>query len=126
MLFTVFLHFLQIMNSRTKGHDFERKMAEKLREVWPNCYTQRFKGSLWMDHCGIDLVNTPPFNFQLKATERPPGYHKILSAMPKGRNINVILHKRNNKGIVAVLSYDDFLKIINSKFMLYKQKSINI
>lgn len=74
------------MNSRTKGHQFERHMAEVLREVWPDCYTTRFKGSLWLDHCGVDLVGTPGFNIQLKAVERlSPGYHEILAAMPKGR-----------------------------------------
>lgn len=71
------------MNSRTKGHDFERLMAEKLREAWPERYTMRFKGTLWLDHCGADLVNTTPFNIQLKAMERTPVYHDILNYMSK-------------------------------------------
>lgn len=100
------------MNSRKKGHDFERAMAERLRDVWPGCYTQRFKGSLWMDHCGVDLVGTPGYNIQLKAMEKSPPYHDILDYMPKGENINLIIHKRNRKGCVAVLRLEDFLKLI--------------
>ena len=99
------------MNSRTKGHDFERKMADRLREIWPDCFTSRFKGSLWLDHCGVDLTGTPGFNIQLKALERAPAYHDILSSMPKGVNKNIIIHKRNNKGSVVVMGLNDFLEI---------------
>lgn len=101
------------MNSRTKGHDFERRMAEKLREVWPECYTTRFKGTLWLDHCGVDLVGTTGFNIQLKAMERTPAYHDILNYMPKGENKNIIIHKRNNKGIVVAMGLDDFLIMLS-------------
>jgi hypothetical protein len=106
------------MNSRTKGHDFERVMAERLREIWSECYTTRFKGSLWLDHCGVDLVNTPGFNIQLKALERVPSYHDILKSMPKDKNTNVIIHKKNNRGIVAVMDLEDFIKLLkdNGKF----------
>lgn len=102
------------MNSRDKGHTFERQIAEKLRgELWPECFTTRFKGSPWLDSCGVDLIGTPGYNIQLKAVERlSPGYHEILSSMPKDQNKNVIIHKRNNKGAVAVLSLDNFLELV--------------
>ena len=103
------------VNSRTKGHDFERAMAEKLRSIWPECFTTRFKGSLWLDHCGVDLVGTPGFNIQLKATERPPSYHDILDYMPKGQNKNIIIHKRNHKGSVVVMRLDDFLELMRNR-----------
>lgn len=105
------------MNSRTKGHNFERQMAEKLREVWPECYTSRFKGSLWLDHCGVDLVGTPGYNVQLKAMERTPAYHDILEYMPKGENVNIVIHKRNRKGAVVVMKFEDFVRV-----MLLKHK----
>lgn len=105
------------MNSRTKGHSFERKIAERLRgEVWPECFTTRFKGSAWLDSCGVDLIGTPGFNVQLKAVERlSPGYHEILASMPKDQNRNIIIHKRNNKGCVVALDLDDFLQLLNNK-----------
>jgi hypothetical protein len=104
------------MNSRTKGHDFERQMAERLREIWPECFTTRFKGSLWLDHCGVDLVGTPGYNVQLKAVERlSPGVHEILEAMPKGQNTNIVIHKRNRKGIIVAMKLEDFICIMLSK-----------
>lgn len=107
------------MNSRTKGHGFERWCAAKLRDVWPNVQTCRFAGNLWLDHCGVDLINTEPFNIQCKAVERlSPGYHEILQAMPKGKNANIIIHKKNGKGSVVVMQLDDFIG------MLYKHKTI--
>lgn len=107
------------MNSRTKGHDFERHMAERLRVIWPECYTTRFKGSPWLDHLGIDLVNTPGYNVQLKAVERlSPGYHEVLNSMPQDKNINIIIHKRNRKGSVVVMDLEDFIKLLQSMLVM--------
>ncbi len=103
------------MNSRTKGHGFERAMAVRLREIWPGCYTTRFKGSAWLDYSGIDLVGTQGFNIQLKAMERSPAYHDILNIMPKDENINIIIHKRNKRGCVVVLDLDDFIKMLKMR-----------
>jgi hypothetical protein len=100
------------MNSRTKGHDYERQMADKLREIWPECYTTRFKGTLWLDHCGIDLVGTPGYNVQLKAMERTPAYHDILDYMPTGENVNIVIHKRNRKGSVVVMRLEDIMSML--------------
>jgi hypothetical protein len=100
------------MNSRTKGHDFERFCATRLREIFPDVATSRFKGALWWDIAGVDLTNTGNYNFQCKAKETSPSYHLILASMPKGEHINVILHKKNNRGIVAVLDFEDFLELI--------------
>jgi len=104
------------MNSRTKGHGFERWCAAKLRAIWPNVQTCRFAGNLWLDHCGVDLINTEPFNIQCKAVEKlSPGHHEILQAMPKGRNINIILHKKNNRGVIVVMDLEDFLRVMLPK-----------
>lgn len=102
------------MNARTKGHSFERDMAFKLRLIWPDCRTSRFMGALWLDHSGVDLVGTPGYNIQLKALERAPAYHDILASMPQGKNKNIIIHKRNNKGIVVVIGLDDFLELLKN------------
>jgi hypothetical protein len=102
------------MNQRTKGHGFERWCAAKLRTIWPDVQTCRYAGNLWLDHCGVDLIHTDGFNFQCKAVERlSPGYHEILNSMPVGKNINAIIHKKNNKGVIVALRLDDFLKLIS-------------
>lgn len=70
-------------------------------------------GRLWLDSQKVDLTDTDPFYVQCKAQERlTVGYHEILSEMPQNGHTNVILHKRNNKGTVAVLRFDDFMKLL--------------
>jgi len=102
-----------MINAKIKGNRFEVEMAFRLREIFPDARTSRFMGRLWDDRCGVDIVGTPGWHFQCKAVERlAPGYHEILSAMPKNGNTNAILHKRNNRGIVVVLNFEDFLKLL--------------
>jgi hypothetical protein len=102
------------MNSKQKGNQFERQMAAILRDrIWPECYTSRFMGSAWDDYNGIDLTGTPGFNVQLKAVERlSPGYHEILAKMRKDKNTNIVIHKKNNRGAVVALEFDDFIKLV--------------
>ena len=103
------------VNSKIKGNRFEQAMAMKLRHDlnWIHCWTSRFMGSYYQDHLGIDLTGTPNYNIQCKAVERlSPGYHEILAKMPQDNNTNIILHKKNNKGTVAVLPLDDFIDLV--------------
>jgi hypothetical protein len=104
------------LNSKQKGNQFERQMAAILRErLWPGCYTSRFMGSAWLDYNGIDLTGTGNFNVQLKAVERlSPGYHEILAGMLQNRNINIVIHKRNNRGAVVAMTLEDFIKILKN------------
>lgn len=98
--------------SRTKGHTFERKMAEELREFFPDVCTSRAE-SKRLDDKGVDLAFTNKFNFQCKAVEKlSPSYHDILMSMPDDDDINIILHKRNRKGIVVSMNFEDFKKIL--------------
>ena len=98
--------------SRNKGHTFERRMSTYFKDIFPTVCTARFE-SKKLDNLGVDLAFTPKFNFQCKAVERlSPSYHDILKTMPLDDNINVILHKKNHKGIVAVLDLKDFKNIL--------------
>lgn len=71
-------------------------------------------GSPWLDYMGVDLTGTGDFNVQCKAMERTPPYHEILKKMPKGDKSNIVIHKRNNSGIVVVMGLDDFLKLVKN------------
>jgi hypothetical protein len=101
-------------SNRQKGHQFERHTASILRaELWPECFSSRFMGCAWDDYNGRDLTGTPGFNIQLKAVERlSPGYHEILSKMLKNSNKNIVIHKRNNKGAIVAMTFEDFIKLI--------------
>ena len=103
------------INARQKGHAFERWFCELLRVFGYNAVTSRSE-SRRLDDAGVDIVDNTKFYFQLKAVERlSPGYHEILAKMPTEK-IPVIIHKRNNKGSVAVMKLTDFQDLL-----LYKQ-----
>lgn len=103
------------MNSKRKGNKFEVEMAFRLRELFPDARTCRFMGQLWLDSQKVDLTGTDPYYFQCKASERFGAYHSTLEEMPKNGHINVILHKRNNRGTVAVIRFDDFIKLLKER-----------
>jgi len=95
-----------MINRRTAGHNFERKLAEELRELgFHRCQTSRY-ASREKDDQGVDFVNTEPFSIQAKRWSSAPSYHEVLKSMPEEstENMNIILHRRPNKGDVAVLS----------------------
>ena len=99
-------------SARTKGHAFEREIAELFRELgWDNCVTSRSE-SKNTDDKGIDLCFTLPWSVQCKAQEKlTTGLHELISGMPKDDNHNVIIWKRNNKGILVSMDLESFKKI---------------
>lgn len=98
-------------SARTKGHNFEREMAQLFRELgWSDCVTSRSE-SKNLDDLGIDLCYTDPFQIQCKAQEKmDTAPHDLLSSMPEG--LNVVIHKRNNKGTIVYLDLKNFLNLI--------------
>jgi hypothetical protein len=104
-------------SSRVKGHAFERSMAEHFRNLgYTKCRTSRYESKM-LDDMDIDLTNTKPFNIQCKAVENLGSAHDVLSAMPNDRNYNVVVHKKNRKGIVVSMTLDDFSEIIQILFI---------
>lgn len=99
-----------MINSRTKGHAFERELATWFREIgFEYCKTTRAASKL-MDDCGIDFVGIP-FRVQAKsgyATNRPKfedvaNYSKqrLLLNFPKEHPIHnipfILVHKLDTK-----------------------------
>jgi len=100
--------------ARKKGHFFETWFCAKLRKLGFDAITSRSE-SKRLDDAGVDVVDNTPFYFQLKAVERlAPGYHDIIKGMPTEKT-RVIIHKRNNKGTVAVMMLEDFEKLLLQK-----------
>lgn len=99
------------MNARKKGHDYERLLAQKFRDMgWEKCLTSRLESKLRDDE-GVDLTHTEPFNVQAKAVEALGSLHKILAAMPDDGNINLVFHKRNRQGTIVAMTEEDFWKL---------------
>lgn len=96
---------------RDKGLNYERKIRVELIGLgFTGCTTSRYE-SKKRDDAKVDLCNTGPFNFQCKAIEAGINYHKLLSQMPKEKNFNVVVHKKD-RAEVAVLSKSDFWELI--------------
>ena len=104
------------INARSKGIQYEIHIMNELKEFFPNCATSR-NVSKDMDDLKVDLVNTGDFHFQLKAWERNPVYHDLLKEMPRGKN--VIIHKRNRKGSIAVMDLNLFYLLLEKYLCVY-------
>lgn len=60
-------------NQRTRGHNFERRIAKKFRDLGYDKVMTTRQGSRYLDNCKLDLMNLP-FRVQCKY-----GKHKGLS-----------------------------------------------
>ena len=103
------------INARKKGNTFELKFIEFLKIYGYEAKSSRSE-SKNLDNQKVDVVDNTPFYFQCKAVERmKESYHDILASMKEGK-VPVVIHKRNNKGTVAVMKLEDFANLL-----LYKE-----
>jgi len=103
---------------RTKGKDFERQIVEFVRVYGYEAHrtSQQDKA---LDELGVDIMSNTPFHIQCKAVERlNMSHHQILKDMPTDK-IPVVMHKRNNKGIIVAMKIEDFANLL-----LYKEKQL--
>ena len=99
------------INARNKGNQYERDLANELKEFFPDVVTSRSE-SKRTDDKGVDFCYTGIFNIQAKAVEKlRGGHHEILKRMPK-EGINVVFHKRNLKGTTVTMSKEDFYSLV--------------
>ncbi len=109
------------MNVKQKGNRFEQLIARLLRPLFPDVATARERDR-WLDSQGVDLVNTYPFLIQAKHVERGLDPHKVLAHMPEiDGQYNLLLWKKNRKGVLVVLSLEDATEIA---YMLKREKII--
>ena len=109
------------MNVKQKGNRFEQLVARRLRELFPNVRTSR-EVNKWLDGQGVDLVETYPFQFQLKHVERGLDPNAVLEKMPETDGMyNVLLWKRNRKGTLVVMTIEDAEEIA---YMLKNERII--
>jgi len=100
------------INVRQKGLAYERKIINELKELLGDDEIGSSRNlNRYMDSLKCDIVNVPMFNIQCKAMESTPTYHSILKEMPSDAKMNVVFHKRNNKGEIVVMTKEDFYRI---------------
>lgn len=112
--------------SRTKGHQYETKIAQELRNLGYTGVKTSRECSKLMDNNKVDLVDTEnklPFWCQLKKTQNIPSYFRIKSECPLTDKPFVIfwaaqVRKTTNictQGEVVILPKEYFYELITQK-----------
>lgn len=90
--------------NRNAGHQLERDIAKIMRDCgFPHAVTSRIE-SKKRDDAKVDIMNKDeetngrlPYNLQAKNCSTSIGYPLILSQMPKGKELNVIIHNQTER-----------------------------
>jgi hypothetical protein len=116
-------------NSRTKGHNFERYLADLYRKLgFIYCKTSRAE-SKTLDNCKVDLYGIP-FNVQAKSgyEKHLPNYRKLreeskqelLKNYPKTNEIHsfpfVLIHKTSGNDITVTMDIEHYIDLLRTKF----------
>lgn len=101
------------INSKSKGNRFELEIVKFLQGLGYNACSSRSE-SKNLDDRGCDIVDSSPFSIQCKHVERlSMPTHDLLSNM-KDNDLEkpIVMHKRNNRGVVVSMDLSLFRKLI--------------
>jgi len=107
--------------SRTKGHNYETKIAKELRELGFSGIVTSRSESKAMDDNKVDLIdkdNRLPCYIQLKSTQSIPSYFKIRSESSVNPESFVIIWSKQEKREVNIVSVGE--AVIMDKSLFYK------
>lgn len=97
-------------NSKAKGADFERTVANKLREYG-------LESRRGQQYCGAngdaDVVGLPGIHIECKAVERLNVHTAMKQAENDARDdeVPVVIHKKNYKGILVTMRFEDWIRM---------------
>lgn len=103
----------QKINSRKKGHSFERSVAQDLRAAgFPNARRQLEYHE--DDANGVDLQHTGDFKVQCKALNKQPNIPAVMREMRalNPQDIPMVVFKVDKQGTFAAFRYEDALKLM--------------
>lgn len=126
--------------NKAAGYAFEVEVVNILKEMGFKHATLARMESMARDRAKVDIMNAEegkngrlPWNFQCKNISREIKleYYKLLAEMPKGDEINVVLHNRTEKqigknirfitkGQYAILDMPAFFKLLTQAQNLEK------
>lgn len=99
--------------SRDKGLNFERRIAQELRGIFPNA--KRHLESQAEEALGYDLDCTEPFLFQCKRNKKYAPISKIEEIqLERDNSFHVLITKGDKKPTVAVMFFDDFKLLLHN------------
>lgn len=100
--------------SRTKGHDFEREVARRLRLVYPGArrHLEYQDGQAF----GVDLAETGSLRVQCKKLAKYASVATIHEARfdPLFGEIPVLVTAGDNEPPMAVVPFEDFVRLLAS------------
>lgn len=100
-----------MVNSRRKGADFERKLANIFKKYG---YADSRRGQ---QYCGIsgdaDVVGLPHIHVEAKAVEKLNLYDAMSQSKrdAKRDEIPVVVHKKNRQNILVTMELPDFMTL---------------
>lgn len=95
--------------SRTKGHGYEREIAKKFREFFPDARRKLEYQAMVID--GTDIEECGPFAIQCKRYKKYVSLSKIEEITAKGK-INLLVTKGDHKPDLVAMKLEDFFKIL--------------
>ena len=106
------LGITKMTHSKNKGNRFELEIVQFLKDLGYTAASARSE-SRSLDDLGCDIVDNSPFSIQCKHNERlSMPVHKLLSDMKaNGLERPIVMHKRNNKGVVVSMDLEEFKKL---------------
>lgn len=104
--------------SRTKGHQFERYIANVFKEFFPKARRQL---EYHEDDCrGVDIQHTDRLAIQCKRYKGYVPINKIEEIQLKDK-INLLITKADKKDTMVVLKLNDFLEILRDNNYIYER-----
>ena len=103
------------MNSNLKGKTFEREIARYLRE---HGYTDARRGQQYKGGADSpDVVGIKGYHIEAKRTERFDLYGALEQSTRDATDgeIPIVIHRKNGKKSVVILTLDDFMEVINGR-----------
>lgn len=99
--------------SRTKGHSFERWVAQKLRKHFPKA--RRHLEYQDMEANGIDLVETGCFKIQCKRGKKYSSLTAIkeIQTCPVSGDVPLLVTKGDNEAPLVAMHFEDFLLLLS-------------
>lgn len=123
-----------MINSRQKGHGYERKIVLELKELWgPDIWTSR-NMSRQMDNWGVDIVGTDvPYHIQCKAVEGNIKYHNLIKGISDllSDKPPIIFHKRkktakSEAGELVIMTKEEFYRLVALEGIKSSEKGVHI
>jgi hypothetical protein len=98
--------------SRTKGHDFEREVAQAFRPVYPEARRQLEYNEA--DCNGVDLAHTGPYRVQCKRMKKyvNPSVIEEVKLRDAKAEIPVLVTRADKKPALAVIPLDALIGLI--------------